>query len=349
MQAQTRAATTGCNNAHGGALNVTQEGGRMSREKLYQIMQEATKEAAMRKLLDAHMHLEFMSEPGAFMSALAESPLTVLAMGIRPGQARARMRDMRAQGHVIPGVGIHPWLISKNSITAAEYLEGLALMKASPLIGEIGLDFGPRIVGTEPSESARVRARQLDAFDEIIDACAERARSEFADERCSDTSVLAQKSLPQAAESLAQAAESLAYTKVLSIHCVRAGRELIRILDTHHAWDNCLCICHSFCGDGNSLHELCQRGAWFSVSEQMLATKKGRAYLAQLPLNQILLETDLPRRDGEYASIDTLIRSLTRTLDEIARIKGCTNEDVYQEIQKQQELVRAVLAGSKKR
>lgn len=308
----------------------------------------------MRKLLDAHMHLEFVPEPGAFVSALAESPLTVLAMGIRPGQACARMRDMRTQGHVIPGVGMHPWLISKNSITAAEYLEGLALMKTSPLIGEIGLDFGPRIVGREPSESARVRARQLDAFDEIIGVCAERACSEFADERCSNTSVHAQKSLPQAAESLAQAAESLphaeslAYTKVLSIHCVRAGRELIRILDTHHAWDNCLCICHSFCGDGNSLHELCQRGAWFSVSEQMLATKKGRAYLAQLPLNQILLETDLPRRDGEYASIDTLIRSLTRTLDEIARIKGCTNEDVYQEIQKQQELVRAVLASSKK-
>lgn len=325
----------------------------MSRKKLYQIMQEATKEAAMRKLLDAHMHLEFMSEPGAFVSALAESPLTVLAMGIRPGQARARMRDMHAQSHVIPGVGMHPWLISKNSITATEYLEGLALMKTSPLIGEIGLDFGPRIVGTEPSESARVRARQLDAFDEIIGACAERARSEFADERCSDTSVHTQKSLAytnslaQAAESLPDA-ESLAYTKVLSIHCVRAGRELIRILDTHHAWDNCLCICHSFCGDGNSLHELCQRGAWFSVSEQMLATKKGRAYLKQIPLHQLLVETDLPRRDGECASIDALIRSLTRTLDEIARIKGCTNEDVYQEIQKQQELVRAVLAGSKK-
>lgn len=308
----------------------------------------------MRKLLDAHMHLEFMPEPGAFVSALAESPLTVLAMGIRPGQARARMRDMHAQSHVIPGVGMHPWLISKNSITAAEYLEGLALMKTSPLIGEIGLDFGPRIVGTEPSESARVRARQLDAFDEIIGVCAERACSEFADERCSNTSVHTQKSLPQAAESLAQAAdsllhaESLAYTKVLSIHCVRAGKELIRILDTHHAWDNCLCICHSFCGDGNSLHELCQRGAWFSVSEQMLATKKGRAYLKQLPLNQILLETDLPRRDGECASIDTLIRSLTRTLDEIARIKGCTNEDVYQEIHKQQNVMLTILEGSKR-
>jgi len=316
-------------------------------------MQEATKEAAMRKLLDAHMHLEFVPEPGAFVSALAESPLTVLAMGIRPGQACARMRDMRTQDHVIPGVGMHPWLISKNSITAAEYLEGLALMKTSPLIGEIGLDLGPRIVGTEPSESARVRARQLDAFDEIIGVCAERTRSEFADERCSNTSVHAQKSpaytnsLAQAAESLPQA-ESLAYTKVLSIHCVRAGKELIRILDTHHAWDNCLCICHSFCGDGNSLHELCQRGAWFSVSEQMLATKKGRAYLKQLPLNQILLETDLPRRDGECSSIDTLIRSLTRTLDEIARIKGCTNEDAYQEIHKQQNVVLTILEGSKR-
>ena len=306
----------------------------MSRKKLYQIMQEATKEAAMRKLLDAHMHLEFMSEPGAFVSALAESPLTVLAMGIRPGQARARMRDMHAQSHVIPGVGMHPWLISKNSITATEYLEGLALMKTSPLIGEIGLDFGPRIVGTEPSESARVRARQLDAFDEIIGVCAERARSEFADERCSDTSILAQK--------------SLAYTKVLSIHCVRAGKELVRILDTHHAWDNCLCICHSFCGDGNSLHELCQRGAWFSVSEQMLATKKGRAYLAQIPLHQLLVETDLPRRDGECASVDALIRSLTRTLDEIAHIKKCTNEEVYQEIHKQQNVVLTILEGSKR-
>lgn len=295
----------------------------------------------MRKLLDAHMHLEFMPEPGAFVSALAESPLTVLAMGIRPGQARARMRDMHAQSHVIPGVGMHPWLISKNSITAAEYLEGLALMKTSPLIGEIGLDFGPRIVGTEPSESARVRARQLDAFDEIIGVCAERACSEFADERCSNTSIHAQKSLPQAAE-------SLAYTKVLSIHCVRAGKELIRILDMHHAWDNCLCICHSFCGDGNSLHELCQRGAWFSVSEQMLATKKGRAYLKQIPLHQLLFETDLPRRDGECASVDALIRSLTRTLDEIAHIKTCTNEEVYQEIHKQQNVVLTILEGSKR-
>ena len=80
----------------------------------------------------------------------------------------------------------------------------------------------------------------------------------------------------------------------------------------------------------------------------MLATKKGRAYLAQIPLHQLLVETDLPRRDGECASIDTLIRSLTRTLDEIARIKGCTNEDVYQEIHKQQNVVLTILEGSKR-
>lgn len=316
-------------------------------EDTRKVMQEATKEAAMRKLLDAHMHLDFMPEHGAFMSALAESPLRVLAMGIRPGQARARMCDMRAQGHVIFGIGMHPWLISKNSITRAEYLEGLALMKASPLIGEIGLDFGPRIVGTEPSESARVRARQLDAFDEIIGVCAERARSEFASEGYSDTGAHAQKSLPHA-ESHPLAMESRAYTKVLSIHCVRAGAELIRILDQHHAWDSCLCICHCFCGDSNSLHELCQRGAWFSVSEQMLATKKGRAYLTQIPLHQLLVETDLPQRVGESASVDTLMGSLTHTLDEIAHIKGCTSEEVYQEIHKQQELVFTILAGAKK-
>ncbi|MFR2031814.1 MAG: TatD family hydrolase, partial [Collinsella sp.] len=62
---------------------------------------------------------------------------------------------------------------------------------------------------------------------------------------------------------------------------------------------------------------------YFSVNERMLATKRGREYVRQIPLDRLLLETDAPAEANAETSAQSLIRSLTRTSERIASLKNC--------------------------
>ena len=64
-------------------------------------------------------------------------------------------------------------------------------------------------------------------------------------------------------------------------------------------------------------------GCYFSVNERMLATKRGREYARQIPLDRLLLETDAPAEPNIETSAQSLIKSLTRTSMRIASLKNC--------------------------
>ena len=55
----------------------------------------------------------------------------------------------------------------------------------------------------------------------------------------------------------------------------------------------------------------------------MLASKRGREYVRQIPLDRLLLETDAPAEANAEISAQSLIRSLTRTSMRIASLKNC--------------------------
>ena len=106
---------------------------------------------------------------------------------------------------------------------------------------------------------------QLDAFERIVDAC------------CAQNG------------------------KVISIHAVRSATAVLDVLERHHATRSNACILHWFSGSSQELARARELGCHFSVNPNMLTTKRGRAYVRQIPPERLLLETDLPE-EGEAAA-----------------------------------------------
>ena len=82
--------------------------------------------------------------------------------------------------------------------------------------------------------------------------------------------------------------------KVISIHAVRSATAVLDVLERRHATRSSACILHWFSGSSQELARARELGCHFSVNPNMLATKRGRAYVRQIPPNRLLLETDLP-------------------------------------------------------
>lgn len=89
--------------------------------------------------------------------------------------------------------------------------------------------------------------------------------------------------------------------KVISIHAVRSATAVLDVLERHGATRDNACILHWFSGSSQELARARKLGCHFSVNPHMLATKRGRAYVRQIPLERLLLETDLPE-EGEDAA-----------------------------------------------
>ena len=106
---------------------------------------------------------------------------------------------------------------------------------------------------------------QLDAFERIVDAC------------CAQGG------------------------KVISIHAVRSATVVLDVLERHHVTHSNACILHWFSGSSQELARARELGCHFSVNPNMLATKRGRAYVRQIPPGRLLLETDLPDEGTDAA------------------------------------------------
>lgn len=111
--------------------------------------------------------------------------------------------------------------------------------------------------------------------------------------------------------------------KVISIHAVRSATAVLDVLERHRATHDNACILHWFSGSSQELARARKLGCHFSVNPNMLATKRGRAYVRQIPPERLLLETDLPE-EGEIAAqagpewIETLKAAAQNLLDVLA-------------------------------
>ena len=115
--------------------------------------------------------------------------------------------------------------------------------------------------------------------------------------------------------------------RVISIHAVRSAGAVLDVLESHRLLipnpDSPVIIFHWFSGTSDELVRARNAGCYFSVNECMLATKRGREYARQIPLDRLLLETDAPAEPNTETSAQSLIRSLTRTSMRIATLKNC--------------------------
>lgn len=110
--------------------------------------------------------------------------------------------------------------------------------------------------------------------------------------------------------------------KVLSLHAVRSAGQVLDVLERHDCFSNNACIFHWFSGTSEELQRAVRQGCYFSVSERMLASRRGRAYVQAIPTKRLVLETDLPEEGVGAVSASVLEASLQRAADALSAVRG---------------------------
>lgn len=226
-----------------------------------------------------------MARPDAVADEATALGLVLFDCGVDPHDfARAKKRAC-GRSNIFAGIGLHPWWLADGRCGPAEVNLLCEVAAQERYIGEVGLDFSARFAGSEPL--------QIQALDRLCDA-------------------LVQSPLAG---------------RVISIHAVRSAGTVLDILESHGLLtpspDSPAIIFHWFSGTSDELARARNAGCYFSVNERMLATKRGREYARQIPLDRLLLETDAPAESNTETSTQSLIRSLTRTSVRIASLKNC--------------------------
>lgn len=240
------------------------------------------------QLFDAHCHLDLMAHPDAFADEATTLGLSLFDCGVDPRDfARAKKRACN-RSNIFAGIGLHPWWLADGRCGPAEVNLLCEVTTQERYIGEVGLDFSARFAGSEPL--------QIQALDRLCDALVQH---------------------PLAG-------------RVISIHAVRSAGTVLDALESYGLLtpspNSPAIIFHWFSGTSNEFVRARNAGCYFSVNERMLATKRGREYARQIPLDRLLLETDAPAEPQADASARQLITSLKSASLHIAELKNCVVE-----------------------
>ena len=242
------------------------------------------------QFFDAHCHLDLMTGPNAVAHEAATMGLELFDCGVDPRGFAAANKRASSSPNIIAGVGLHPWWIADGRCGAAEVDMLCELAIRERFIAEVGLDLSPRFAGTEEI--------QTQAFEQLCQTLSQ---------------------CPIAG-------------RVLSIHAVRAAGATLDILESSGLLKDTpnspTIIFHWFNGTSDELSRARNAGCYFSINERMLATKRGREYARQIPLNRLLLETDAPVEPSAETTARQLVDSLIRTSEAIAALKNCSAESV---------------------
>ncbi len=107
---------------------------------------------------------------------------------------------------------------------------------------------------------------------------------------------------------------------LLSLHAVGSAGTVLELLRKSGALDVCAVVFHWFSGSGEELNAARAAGCYFSAGPHMLASRRGRAYGAQIPAEQLLLETDEPP-EGAFMDAATWRGQLEGALNHLAQLR----------------------------
>lgn len=240
----------------------------------------------MEKLYDMHCHVGFAPAPATIAAAGAQAGIGALSCTVEPAEYERLRAALADAPNVAVALGAHPWWIADGRVGDAELERFCALAPTTRFIGEVGLDFaGPR----DDDESRRL---QIAALNRILDAC---------------------DAAPAAAETAG---------KLVSIHAVHAADVVLDLLQGHGTTGRHKVVFHWFSGTSDDLARAVRAGCYFSVGPRMLASRRGREYARQIPLDRLLLETDMPSREGETLPANVWCAELGNVLAGIAQLKN---------------------------
>lgn len=262
---------------------------------------------------DAHCHVAFMADPVAFARDAAAAGSRVLAASVTPGEFVSLRAKLQAARSSQPDA-------RDAARTQDDTAPSCALRQA------VGLH--PWWVGNDVSA-------QLAAFDELASATRFVAEVglDFAPRHVA-TKHEQRRAFAHIARACAAAGD-----KVLSVHSVRAATAALDVLEDAGCFDACAVIFHWFSGTSDELQRAIAAGCFFSVGERMLATKRGRAYVAAIPAGRLLLETDAPYGPapepggaGVPYTFAEVFSELVRTLCRIAEARRCGASELAEAI-----------------
>ena len=262
----------------------------------------------METIYDMHCHLGFAPDPLAVAEAGAAVGVRAFSCTVSPGEFEGLRTVLAPAVNVAVGLGAHPWWIVDGRVGDAALDAFCALAPSTRFIGEIGLDFA----GSRDTEESR--ARQINAFERILSACNGHTATVADSERDDATgSSLAGSPLMSHADSA---------PKLISIHAVQSAGTVLDLLEGADTCERHRCIFHWFSGTSDELQRALKLGCFFSVGPRMLASRRGREYARQIPLDRLLLETDMPSREGDTLPANVWRAELGNALAGIAQLKG---------------------------
>ena len=250
------------------------------------------------RLIDTHFHYDFLPPASreCFKADIAQEGVEIIAQTVRP----SGFVEIERENLPMAAVGYHPWYIDGNYERELEIFR--AALPRTRFIGEIGLDFAPRRLDDVSAET------QIHVFTSILDAVQ---------------------------------ASSLSH--ILSIHTVRSAGVVLGLieprLDTSSSvapGETFVPIFHRFGGTSDELTRLIRAGGYISVNPLMLRTKRGRAYVSQVPVDRLLLETDLPREPGSGDAVEAVaaevVAALRETVAEVAALRKMDEAELANEL-----------------
>ena len=247
-------------------------------------------------LYDMHCHLAFSPDTRAAAIAMRQEGIGGMCATVTPDEyhlaSLALADELNRNSNFKLGVGLHPWWLSDGSCGA----DAVAYAAETRFIGEIGLDFAPR-----RAESAQLQRTVLARI-----AAASRG-------------------------------------KVLSVHAVKSVGVALDLMESvglvapgapqgPQNPQGTAVIFHWFSGSGVELARAIECGCYFSINPRMLSTKRGRAYVQQIPEEKLLLESDLPPAAGAEFNAREVRALLEASLEHMAELRRCRLDSLKKKV-----------------
>lgn len=114
--------------------------------------------------------------------------------------------------------------------------------------------------------------------------------------------------------------------KILTVHSVRSAPMVLEMIERHLPRDRGVVVLHWFTGSKTEARRAAALGCYFSINAEMMRSSRGRALVAELPMDRLLTETDGPftQTDGRPTeptdarmAIDAIARARDFTIDVI--------------------------------
>jgi TatD DNase family protein len=130
--------------------------------------------------------------------------------------------------------------------------------------------------------------------------------------------------------------------KILSLHCVRAYKQLFELVDCHWHERAGTLVLHWFSGTVADAKRALERGCYFSINPAMASSATGSRVLENLPIDRLLTETDGPftKSSPKTARSPGDVISAVRF---IARVKNVRAEEVQAQIWRNLKKIEAPL------